>query len=147
MVKEKIPLKIVVAGILRNVQREILITERPLGKFMEGYWEFPGGKVEEGESPEEALIREIKEELGLLLHKKDLSPYGFISYDYHDFHVLMPAYLIENWQGDIEKQGCEGQALCWINPFELENFKILPADFPLIQRLKEDEIKRVSFKV
>ena len=126
-------LKIVVACILKDCQGRVLITQRPAGKFMAGFWEFPGGKIEEGETPEEALIREMKEELGINLKREDLMPFSFISYPYETFHLVMPIYQVCNWTG--EPQGCEGQNFMWCFPKELKNIQVLPADLSLIERL------------
>ncbi|MBS0185114.1 MAG: (deoxy)nucleoside triphosphate pyrophosphohydrolase [Proteobacteria bacterium] len=130
-------LKLVVACILKDTQGRVLITQRPAGKFMEGFWEFPGGKIESGETPEKALMREIKEELGITLQEKDLIPYSFISYRYEEFHALIPVYFTTTWEGEV--QGLELQQFCWITLDEISQFPMLPANQILVTRLIQDE--------
>ena len=130
-------LKLVVACLLKNAQSEVLITERPSGKFMEGYWEFPGGKIEADETPEGALIREMKEELGISLKEEDLTPYSFISYPYEEFHALVPVFSASRWEGALI--GLESQRFCWVSPNEISQFLMLPANLTLVTQLKNDK--------
>lgn len=128
-------LLLVASCILQNTQKQVLISERPKHKFMAGYWEFPGGKVEEGENVEEAAIREIKEELGLVLQKEDLDPFSFICHSYEKFDLLMLVYLVKKWANNMES--LEGQNLAWVLPTDLDKYPILPADLPLCKKLGE----------
>ena len=127
--REMRPIVIVAACALVNEDGALLIARRPLGRPLEGLWEFPGGKVEAGEEPEEALIREIAEELGIEIAKADLAPLTFASHAYPDFHLLMPLYLCRRWQGSAV--GLEGQELAWVRPDELALYDMPPADEPL----------------
>lgn len=129
-----IPVKLVVACVLQDNQDRILIARRPEGKTMAGLWEFPGGKVEPGERPEAALIRELDEELGIQIKAADLSPLTFASHSYEDFHLLMPLYACRRWRG--EPQPLEHGALAWVRWEELTVYDMPPADEPLIPLLK-----------
>ncbi len=120
---------IVAACALVNEAREVLIAKRPPGRSFAGLWEFPGGKVEQGEGPEEALVRELKEELGIEIAKVDLTPLTFASHAYRDFHLLMPVYLCARWRGTLAAQ--EGQELLWVRPEDLVRYDMPPADEPL----------------
>jgi 8-oxo-dGTP diphosphatase len=122
----------VAAAALIDPDNRILITQRPAGKWMEGYWEFPGGKIEPGEVPEFALMRELREELGIETRPSCFSPIAFASHTYEDkkTHVLMPLYACRFWHGT--PRGAEGQALKWVNVPELYQIGLLPADVPLI---------------
>jgi 8-oxo-dGTP diphosphatase len=113
----------------------VLLAQRPPGKSLAGLWEFPGGKVEPGESPEAALIRELKEELGLDTFASCLAPLTFASYAYPDFHLLMPLFACRKWQGIV--RGVEGQNLAWVRPNDLRNYPMPPADLPLIPILRD----------
>lgn len=124
---------LVAACALIDGDGRVLIAQRPAGKRMAGMWEFPGGKVHDGESPERALVRELKEELGISVPVECLSPFVFASHDYGDFHLLMPLYLTRKWQG--LPHPAEGQALKWVRPQFLRNFAMPPADEPLIAHL------------
>lgn len=129
-------LLVVAAAVLLNDQKQVLLTQRPAGKSMAGLWEFPGGKLQEGEMPEYALVRELNEELGIVTCTDCLQPVQFISHDYGDMHVLMPLYAIRKWRGT--PQGLEGQALKWVNKHELPLVDFVPADkvvIPFIQDL------------
>lgn len=127
-------LVIVVAAVLIDVEDKILLAQRPKGKAMAGLWEFPGGKLEDGEPPEEALVRELHEELGISVDQQDLVPWTFASHAYDDFHLLMPLYLCRRWQGS--PQPLERQKLSWVSVDQLEHYAMPPADEPLVQALK-----------
>ncbi len=126
----------VVAAALMNQRDEILITQRPQGKAMAGLWEFPGGKLEDGETPEQALSRELKEELGLTLEPKTCTPYTFVSHGYDSFHLLMPLYICRQWTGDVDPQ--EEQAFAWVRAKDLNSYPMPPADLPLIPMFERD---------
>ncbi len=126
------------AGLLQNEQNQILITERPEGKFMAGYWEFPGGKIEENETPEEALQRELYEEIGIEVDLKDLDPFYFISSPYPEYHALLPIFHIIRWKGTPE--GKEGQRLAWVSIEEMDTIHFLPANKPIIEHLKNRQL-------
>lgn len=111
----------------------ILIAQRPEGKQLAGYWEFPGGKVDAGERPEISLIRELNEELGITVSEDCLAPLTFASHAYEDFHLLMPLYICRKWQGMV--QGRENQQLKWVRARDLRDYKLPPADIPLISPL------------
>ena len=110
-----------------------LLAERPAGKRMAGLWEFPGGKVETGERPEQTLIRELKEELGIDIEEPCLAPLTFASHAYADFHLLMPLYVCRRWEGIVAPQ--EGQRLAWVRPNRLRDYAMPPADEPLVSHL------------
>jgi 8-oxo-dGTP diphosphatase len=126
---------IVSAVALIDVDGRILLTQRPVGKSMAGLWEFPGGKVEPGETPEHALIRELQEELGIDTWESCLAPLTFASHSYDDFHLLMPLFACRKWQGIAE--GREGQALKWVWARDLKSYPMPPADIPLIAILRD----------
>lgn len=126
---------LVVACALVDSDGRILIAERPEGKKMAGLWEFPGGKVEPGETPEETLVRELREELGIETRSACLAPLTFASHAYGDWHLLMPLYVCRRWEGI--PQGREGQALKWVRAKELRHYPMPPADLPLIAPLIE----------
>lgn len=128
-----LPVVLVVAAVLINQSGEILVTQRPEGKSMAGLWEFPGGKVKDGETPEYAIVRELHEELGIESRETCYTPFGFASHSYDDFHLMMPLYALRIWQG--EPQGKEGQALQWIKPQKLYDLAMPPADIPLISQI------------
>lgn len=113
----------------------VLLAQRPDGKSMAGLWEFPGGKVEVGETPEEALIRELHEELGIDTWSSCLAPLTFASHAYEDFHLLMPLFACRRWNGTPQSK--EGQALKWVKAQDLKNFPMPPADIPLIPILRD----------
>ncbi|QCE33633.1 8-oxo-dGTP diphosphatase MutT [Acetobacteraceae bacterium] len=123
-------LLLVSAALLINQNNKILIAQRPEGKPMAGLWELPGGKIEPGETPEIALQRELQEELGIHVSLEDMKALTFTSFDCGKFHLLMPVFLIRQWQGT--PSGKENQVLSYISPEELENFEMPPADIPLI---------------
>ena len=128
-----IKLILVAACALVDADGRVLLTERPAGKAMAGLWEFPGGKIEPGERPEETLIRELKEELGLVVREPCLAPLTFASHAYEDFHLLMPLYVCRRWEGFAAAQ--EGQRLAWVRPNLLRDYKMPPADEPLVAHL------------
>ena len=128
-----VKLVLVAACALIDADGRVLIAQRPQGKAMAGLWEFPGGKVESGERPEESLIRELKEELGIDVKEECLAPLTFASHLYPDFHLLMPLYVCRRWDGFV--QGREGQKLKWVRPMNLRNYPMPPADEPLISHL------------
>ena len=123
------PLLLVAACVLLDSEGRILIAKRPPGRSLAGLWEFPGGKVEQGESPEHALIRELAEELGIDITVTDLAPLTFASHGYPDFHLLMPLFLCTRWRGEPVPH--EGQELLWVKPTELAAYPMPPADEPL----------------
>ena len=124
---------LVVACALVDADRRVLIAQRPEGKAMAGLWEFPGGKVEPGETPEAALIRELEEELGVATQTACLAPLSFASHSYENFHLLMPLYVCRKWQGVPEPR--EHVALKWVRPQALRDYAMPPADGPLIAAL------------
>ncbi|HWK86884.1 MAG TPA: (deoxy)nucleoside triphosphate pyrophosphohydrolase [Xanthobacteraceae bacterium] len=126
---------LVAACALIDADHRVLLAERPEGKPMAGLWEFPGGKVEPGETPEATLIRELHEELGIAVKADCLAPLTFASHAYEVFHLLMPLYVCRRWEGTVSAQ--EGQKLAWIKPRELRNYAMPPADLPLIPALIE----------
>ncbi len=123
-------LTLVVAVALLDADNRVLIAQRPEGKQLAGLWEFPGGKVEAGERPEETLIRELDEELGIAVKEACLAPLTFASHAYEGFHLLMPLYVCRRWDGFVRAR--EGQALKWVRPQALRDYPMPPADEPLI---------------
>jgi 8-oxo-dGTP diphosphatase len=128
-----VKLVLVAACALIDADGRVLIAQRPPGKSMAGLWEFPGGKVEPGERPEQSLIRELKEELGIVVKEECLAPLTFASHPYADFHLLMPLYVCRRWEGIVAAR--EAQKLKWVRPDELRNYPMPPADEPLIPHL------------
>ena len=126
-------LVLVAACALIDPDGRVLIAQRPPGKPMAGLWEFPGGKVEPVERPEQCLIRELREELGIAVQEECLAPLTFASHTYPDFYLLMPLYVCRRWDGFVEAR--EAQQLKWVRPHELRNFPMPPADEPLISHL------------
>jgi len=126
---------LVAACALVDPDGRVLIARRPEGKSMAGLWEFPGGKVEEGERPEETLIRELKEELDIDVAEACLAPLTFASHGYEMFHLLMPLYVCRRWQGSLKAR--EQQALAWVKPVRLGDYPMPPADVPLIAHLRD----------
>ena len=126
---------LVAAVALVDADSRILLARRPEGKPMAGLWEFPGGKVEPGERPEETLIRELHEELGITVKEACLAPLTFASHTYDSFHLLMPLYICRRWDGVVEPR--EGQALRWVRARELRQYPMPPADEPLIPALQD----------
>jgi 8-oxo-dGTP diphosphatase len=128
-----IKLVLVAACALIDPDGRVLLAQRPEGKSMAGLWEFPGGKVEPGERPELTLIRELKEELGIVVKEECVAPLTFASHLYPDFHLLMPLYVCRRWDGIVQAR--EGQKLKWARPDDLRNYPMPPADEPLIPHL------------
>ena len=128
-------LVLVVACALIDADGRVLIAQRPSGKPMAGLWEFPGGKVEQGERPEITLIRELKEELGIVVEEPCLAPLTFASHAYPDFHLLMPLFVCRRWQGTVAAH--EHAALAWVRPNRLRDYPMPPADEPLIPHLTQ----------
>ena len=128
-------MKIVLVAAVALIDKDgrVLLSKRPAEKQLGGLWEFPGGKVEEGERPETALIRELKEELGIDVAQSCLAPLTFASHAYEDFHLLMPLYGCRRWQGQVT--GAAGQDLAWVRPLRLRDYPMPPADVPLIPHL------------
>ena len=128
-------LVLVAACALVDIDGRVLIAQRPEGKAMAGLWEFPGGKVETGETPEQSLIRELAEELGIDVTESCLAPLTFTSFAYEDFHLLMPLYVCRRWNGAMTAR--EGQALAWVKPVRLGDYPMPAADKPLIPVLRD----------
>ena len=128
-----VKLVLVSACALIDPDGRVLLAQRPEGKSMAGLWEFPGGKIEPGERPEPSLIRELKEELGIVVKEECLAPLTFASHLYPDFHLLMPLYVCRRWEGIVAPK--EGQKLKWVWPRDLRNYPMPPADEPLIPHL------------
>jgi 8-oxo-dGTP diphosphatase len=128
-------LVLVAACALVDPDARVLIAQRPIGKSMAGLWEFPGGKIEPDERPEDTLIRELKEELGILVNGACLAPLTFASHAYPDFHLLMPLYICRRWQGTA--MALEGQNIAWVQPNRLRDYPMPPADEPLISHLMQ----------
>ena len=128
-----VKLVLVAACALVDADARVLIAQRPGGKPMAGLWEFPGGKVEAGERPEQTLIRELQEELGIGVDEACLAPLTFASHRYPDFHLLMPLYVCRRWEGTVTAR--EGQTLAWVRPNRLRDYPMPPADEPLVSHL------------
>ena len=124
---------LVAACALVDSDGRVLLAQRPEGKPMAGLWEFPGGKVETGERPEETLIRELEEELGIIVKEACLAPLTFASHTYPDFHLLMPLYVCRRWDGTVIAK--EGQGVAWVRPNRLREYPMPPADVPLVAHL------------
>ena len=128
-------IQLVSAAALIDRDGRILISRRPPGKWMAGYWEFPGGKVEEGETPEAALVRELREELRIDTWRSCLAPLTFASHAYDDFHLLMPLFACRKWDGIPAP--ADGQELAWARPRELTCYELLPADAPMVPIIRD----------
>ena len=131
----ELPVLLVSAVALVDVDGRVLLARRPEGKSMAGLWEFPGGKVQEGESPETALIRELREELGIDVTASCLAPFTFASHAYDDFHLLMPLFVCRVWDGFVAAR--EGQALKWVRPLDMDTYPMPSADVPLVAMLRD----------
>jgi 8-oxo-dGTP diphosphatase len=129
------PILFVVAAALVDRDNRVLILQRPQGKALAGLWEFPGGKLAPGETPEEALVRELKEELDIEVCLTCLAPFTFASHSYETFHLMMPLYLCRNWEGEIVPR--EGQSVKWVRASKLTDYPMPPADIPLIPFLRD----------
>ena len=128
-------LVLVVACALVDPDGRVLLAKRPQGRPLEGLWEFPGGKVEKGETPEAALIRELKEELAIDVSEACLAPFTFASHPYQGFHLLMPLYVCRRWKGEVTAR--EGQELAWVRPVRMGDYAMPPADEPLRAMLRD----------
>jgi len=128
-------LVLVAACALIDPDGRVLIAQRPAGKQMGGLWEFPGGKLEPGERPEQTLIRELSEELGITVQEPCLAPFSFASHSYADFHLLMPLYICRRWEGI--PQAKEHTAIKWVRPKDLTDYQMPPADKPLVPMLRD----------
>lgn len=126
---------LVVAAALIDRDGRVLLAQRPPNKSMAGLWEFPGGKVEDGENPEDSLIRELNEELGIDTWGSCLAPLSFASHSYEDFHLLMPLFACRKWIGT--PMAMEGQVLKWVSKSDLKNYAMPPADIPLIAAIRD----------
>jgi 8-oxo-dGTP diphosphatase len=124
---------LVAACALVDADGRVLIAQRPEDKTMAGLWEFPGGKIEDGERPEQTLIRELQEELGIAVSEACLAPFTFASHSYPNFHLLMPLYVCRRWEGTVT--ALEGQQLAWVKPNRLRDYEMPPADVPLVSHL------------
>ncbi len=129
------PILLVSAVALVDADGRVLLARRPEGKSMAGLWEFPGGKVQDGETPEQAVVREVREELGIDTRQSCLAPIGFASHAYETFHLLMPLYVCRTWRGT--PAGREGQELKWVRPMRLGDYEMPPADAPLVPLLRD----------
>ena len=129
------PMLFVAAAALIDTDGRVLICKRPQGKQLAGLWEFPGGKVEPGESPEQCLIRELDEELGIQVSHACLAPFVFASHAYESFHLLMPLFLIRRWEGIVRAR--EHKALAWVKPRDMDAYPMPPADAPLVAWLRD----------
>jgi 8-oxo-dGTP diphosphatase len=130
---ERVKLVLVAACALIDSDGRVLLTRRPAGKPMEGLWEFPGGKIEPGERPEDTLVRELGEELGIVVREDCLAPLTFASHAYVEFHLLMPLYVCRRWEGMVEAK--EAQEIAWVRPPRLKDYPMPPADKPLIAHI------------
>jgi 8-oxo-dGTP diphosphatase len=126
------PLLLVAAVALVRNDGRLLLAQRPKGKAMAGLWEFPGGKVEVGESPQGALVRELAEELGVTVSEADMTAFSFASHAYEKFHLLMPVFLVRRWEGEVEAR--EGQQLAWVSAEEIRSYPAPEADLPLFEQ-------------
>ena len=129
------PVILVVAAALVDADGRVLIAQRPEGKSMAGLWEFPGGKIEANESPEQALIRELGEELGIAVKEACLAPFTFASHSYPNFHLLMPLYVCRRWDGIPQPR--HHAALKWVRPNDMKDYPMPAADLPLIPMLRD----------
>ena len=133
--RDALPILLVAAVALVDPDGRVLLAQRPPGKRMAGLWEFPGGKVEPGETPEAALVRELREELAVDITESCLAPFTFASHAYDDFHLLMPLYLCRVWKGTPTAR--EGQTLKWVRPLSMASLPMPPADVPLVAMIRD----------
>ncbi len=126
---------LVAAAALVDVDGRVLLCQRPEGRQLAGLWEFPGGKVEAGETPEACLIRELEEELGIRVSHACLAPFVFASHEYESFHLLMPLYLVRRWEGQVTNR--EHKAMAWVRPIDMDSYPMPPADGPLVAWLRD----------
>lgn len=133
--KKNMPITLVAAAALVDADGRVLICKRPEGKSLAGLWEFPGGKVEDGETPEAALVRELKEELAITVCESCLSPFTFASHTYETFHLLMPLYLCRKWEGEVNS--IEHPEIAWVRANRLGRYPMPPADAPMIPFLRD----------
>lgn len=133
--KPDLPIVLVAAAALVDADGRVLIAQRPEGKAMAGLWEFPGGKVDDGESPEFALMRELEEELGIETRPTCFFPIAFASHSYDDFHLLMPLFVCRHWRGDVNMH--EHQAMKWVRPQDMHDYPMPAADIPLVAALRD----------
>lgn len=136
VIAPKMKILLVVAAVLISEKGEVLLAQRPEGKRLAGKWEFPGGKIEDGETPETALVRELHEELGIEVRVEDMENFWFLSHSYpeFDFHLLMPVYICRKWQG--EPKPLEHSALCWSYPENMDKLDMIEADNELVERIR-----------
>jgi 8-oxo-dGTP diphosphatase len=120
---------------LIDADGRVLLAQRPEGKSMAGLWEFPGGKIEPGERPEQTVIREFLEELGVTIREACLAPFAFASHAYDNFHLVMPLFVCRRWEGAPHAR--EGQALAWVRPKDMGKYAMPPADIPLVAQLRD----------
>lgn len=130
-----LPVLLVAAAALVDGDGKILLAQRPQGKSMAGLWEFPGGKVKAGETPEFALMRELEEELGIETRECCYSPIGFASHSYLDFHLLMPLFVCRVWRGEVQAK--EGQSFAWVRPQDMYDYPMPEADIPLVYQIRD----------
>ncbi|WP_109259597.1 (deoxy)nucleoside triphosphate pyrophosphohydrolase [Hyphobacterium indicum] len=129
------PVLLVAACALRDADGRVMLAQRPAGKALAGKWEFPGGKVEAGETPEQTIVRELREELGIEPCESCLQPFAFASHPYEAFHLVMPLFICRRWDGFISPQ--EGQKIAWTMPARLLDFDLAPADRPLAAEIRD----------
>ena len=135
MARNGLDVLVVAACALVDIDGRVLLAQRPEGRSLAGLWEFPGGKVEQGETPEEAVIRELREELAIDISESCLAPFTFASHTYDAFHLLMPLYVCRKWEGQISAQ--EGQQIAWVWPNRMSAYPMPPADVPLVAMLQD----------
>ncbi len=135
MARNGLDVLVVAACALVDIDGRVLLAQRPEGRSLAGLWEFPGGKVEPGETPEEAVIRELREELAIDVSESCLAAFTFASHTYDDFHLLMPLYVCRRWEGQISAQ--EGQQIAWVRPNRMSTYPMPPADVPLVAMLQD----------
>lgn len=135
MARNGLDVLVVAACALVDIDGRVLLAQRPEGRSLAGLWEFPGGKVERGETPEEAVIRELHEELAIDISESCLAPFTFASHTYDAFHLLMPLYVCRRWEGEVSAQ--EGQQIAWVRPNRMSRYPMPPADVPLVAMLQD----------